>query len=224
MASGFPDPARRAGQHGGGTAIALPRLVYLHGFRSSPRSFKAQLLAARLGALGLAGCFACPQLPASPAAAVDLVLRDIAPRRIDTLVGSSLGGYYATWVAERSGCRAVLLNPAIFPARDLASHTGVQRMYHSDGAFVFEPRYLDELAQLEVAAPTRLQRYLLIAAKGDELLDWREMVAKYRGAPKILLDGSDHGLSDFATLVDRVLAFAGLGGGAIDSDPPAEQT
>lgn len=200
------------------------RLVYLHGFRSSPRSFKARLLAERLAALGLAERFACPQLPASPAAAVERVLREIAPGPEDTLVGSSLGGYYATWLAERSGCRAVLLNPAVFPARDLAAHTGAQRMYHSDDEFVFEPRYLDELAQLEVGAPSRLPRYLLIAAKGDELLDWREMVAKYRGAPTILLEGGDHGLSEFATLADRVLAFAGMVGGPIDSNPPGEQT
>ncbi len=193
----------------------LPRLVYLHGFRSSPQSFKARLLAARLGALGLGARFACPQLPASPAAAVGLVLREIAPGPADTLVGSSLGGYYATWLAERCGCRAVLLNPAVFPARDLAAHTGTQRMYHSDDEFVFEPRHLDELAQLE-AAPTRLDRYLLIAAKGDELLDWRDMVAKYSGAPTILLEGGDHGLSEFAALVDRVLAFAGISGGATD--------
>jgi len=203
---------------------APPRLVYLHGFRSSPQSFKARLLAERLAGLGLPQRFACPQLPASPAAAVDLVLHEVAPGPADTLVGSSLGGYYATWLAERCGCRAVLLNPAVFPARDLAAHTGAQPMYHSDDEFVFEPRYLGELAQLEVGTPSRLQRYLLIAAKGDELLDWREMVAKYRGAPTILLEGGDHGLSEFALLVDRVLAFAGMAGGAIDSNPPAEQT
>ncbi len=204
-------------------ASAPSRLVYLHGFRSSPQSFKARLLGERLAGLGLAERFACPQLPASPAAAVDLVLREIAPGPADTLVGSSLGGYYATWLAERSGCRAVLLNPAVFPVRDLAGHTGAQPMYHSDDEFVFESRYLGELAQLE-AAPSRPERYLLIAAKGDELLDWREMVAKYRGAPTILLEGGDHGLSEFSALVDRVLAFAGMVGGATDSNPPAEQT
>lgn len=204
--------------------VASPRLIYLHGFRSSPQSFKARLLAARLAGRGLGARFACPQLPASPAAAVDLVLRELAPGPADTLVGSSLGGYYATWLAERCGCRAVLLNPAIFPARDLAAHTGAQRMYHSDDEFVFEPRYLDELARLEVAAPSRPERYLLIAARGDELLDWREMVAKYRGVPTVLLEGGDHGLSDFAGLVGRVLDFAGLGDDEPGSDSKTEQT
>ncbi|MCO5108882.1 MAG: alpha/beta fold hydrolase [Burkholderiaceae bacterium] len=204
--------------------VASPRLIYLHGFRSSPQSFKARLLAARLAGRGLGARFACPQLPASPATAVDLVLRELAPGPADTLVGSSLGGYYATWLAERCGCRAVLLNPAIFPARDLAAHTGAQRMYHSDDEFVFEPRYLDELARLEVAAPSRPERYLLIAARGDELLDWREMVAKYHGVPTVLLEGGDHGLSDFAGLVGRVLDFAGLGDDEPGSDSKTEQT
>ncbi len=195
------------------------RLVYLHGFRSSPASFKAQLLAARLAALGRAGDFACPQLPASPAAAVRLVLDELAPCPRDTLVGSSLGGYYATWLAEHCGCRAVLLNPAIHPARDLAAHLGAQRMYHSDQPFEFEPAYLDELRALEVAAPTQPHRYLLIAARGDEVLDWREMVARYHDVPTLLLEGGDHGLSDFGVgLIDRVLEFAGFTGGG-DASP-----
>jgi predicted esterase YcpF (UPF0227 family) len=205
-------------------ASAQPaRLVYLHGFRSSPQSFKARMLAARLADMGLASRFRCPQLPPSPAAAVALVLREIAPQPADTLVGSSLGGYYATWLAERCGCRAVLLNPAVAPARDLAGRVGVQRMYHSDDEFAFEPSYLAELASLEVAVPSDPQRYLLIAAKGDELLDWREMVARFPRVATVLLEGGDHGLSDFAVLIDRVLAFAGLHDGTRGSDPSTEQ-
>src|SRR5690606_23333765 len=94
------------------TPAARGRLIYLHGFRSSPQSFKAQMLAKRLSSMGREGDFVCPQLPPSPAGSVELVLREVAPRPQDTLVGSSLGGYYATWLAERCACRAVLLNPA----------------------------------------------------------------------------------------------------------------
>ncbi|TXL68783.1 YqiA/YcfP family alpha/beta fold hydrolase [Zeimonas arvi] len=187
-----------------------PRLIYLHGFRSSPASFKARLIDARMQALGRGADFVCPQLPASPAEAVALVSERLLPRPHDTLVGSSLGGYYATWLAERHGCRAVLLNPAVDPARDLRGHVGPQRMYHSDAPFVFEPRYLGELAALEVGAITFPGRYLLVAAKGDELLDWREMVGRYAGARQRVLEGSDHGLSDFAELLDEVLGFAGM--------------
>lgn len=187
-----------------------PRLIYLHGFRSSPSSFKARLLGERMTMFGRSSDFVCPQLPASPAAAVALVSERLLPRPQDTLVGSSLGGYYATWLAERHGCRAVLLNPAAWPARDLRRYVGPQRMYHSDEPFDFEPRYIGELEALGFGAITFPERYLLVAAKGDELLDWREMVARYPAGRQIVLEGGDHGLSDFAELMDEVLRFAGM--------------
>ncbi len=212
MAPGDRDPLRAAGQdRPSGADGDRPRLIYLHGFRSSPQSFKALMLEQQLAVQGRAGDFVCPQLPASPAAAIDLVLREIAPRPIDTLVGSSLGGFYATWLGERCGCRVVLLNPAVTPERDLAPAVGQpMTMYHSEAPFVFERRYLDELAALRCGGPGDPQRWLLVAAKGDEVLDWREMLARYPGVPTILLEGSDHGLSDFADLIGRVLAFAGF--------------
>jgi uncharacterized protein len=186
------------------------RLIYLHGFRSSPTSFKARLLAARMADIGRGADFVCPQMPASPARAIELVSAGLLPRPQDTLVGSSLGGFYATWLAERRGCRAVLLNPATNPARDLRRYVGPQTMYHDGAPFVFEPAYLGELAALETGAISFPERYLLIAAKGDELLDWREMVTRYPGARHIVLEGGDHGLSDFASLMDEVLRFAGM--------------
>ena len=185
------------------------RLIYLHGFRSSPQSFKARLLAERMQVMGRQGEFICPQLPPSPRAAMELVLGQIAPTRQDTLVGSSLGGLYATWLAERVGCRAVLLNPAVQPARDLKEYNGPRTMFHSDEPFEFRDEYLDEMRALQIERITGPERYFLIAAKGDELLDWREMVGHYPGAKLHLLEGSDHGLSDFADYIDEVLAFAG---------------
>jgi len=197
---------------------ARTRVIYLHGFRSSPLSFKARLIAQRMAVLGRGSDFVCPQLPPSPLAAVGLVREAIAPAAEDTLVGSSLGGFYATWLAERLGCRAVLLNPAVRPARDLRSYDGPQTLYHSDEPFDFRPEYLAEMRSLEVPVITFAERYFLIAARGDELLDWREMVAHYPGARHHVLGGSDHGLSDFEDYVDEVLAFArvirGRAGGA----------
>ena len=188
----------------------MARLIYLHGFRSSPDSFKARMLAHRMAELGRGADFVCPQLPPSPLEAARLLEASIAPTAADTLVGSSLGGFYATWLAERSGCRAVLLNPAVNPARDLRDYDGPRTMYHSGEPFDFRPEYVDELRALEVAAITEPQRYLLIAAMGDELLDWREMVARYPGVRQLVIPGSDHGLSDFAEYIDQVLAFAGV--------------
>ena len=193
------------------SATDRPRLIYLHGFRSSPKSFKAQLLARRMAELGRGADFSCPQLPASPREAIALVRDRIAPCAQDTLVGSSLGGFYATVLAEHLGCRAVLLNPAVDPAPGLAAHVGVQTMFHSDEPFEFLPEYVDELRALAFGAITFPQRYLLVAAKGDELLDWREMVKRYPGARHLVLEGSDHGISDFDQIIDEVLSFAGFG-------------
>ena len=123
------------------------------------------------------------------------------------VIGSSLGGFYATAIAEATGCRAVLLNPAVRPARGLAAHVGPQTSWHSEDQFEFLPGYIDELTELEVASITRPERYFLLAATGDEVLDWREMVAHYPGARQRVIEGSDHGLSDFSRYIDEVLAF-----------------
>lgn len=187
-----------------------PRVIYLHGFRSSPKSFKAQLLIRRMAELGRSAQFDCPALPVSPAEAVAGVLAGLTPA--DTLIGSSLGGFYATWLAERIGCRAVLLNPAVRPAAGLAAYLGEQPLWHGGGSMVLEPRHLDELRALEVNAITRPERYFLVAATGDELLDWRDMAAHYPGARHRIIAGSDHGLSDFAAYQDEVLGFAGITG------------
>ena len=194
-------------------------IVYLHGFRSSPQSFKARLLAARLAELGRADEWLCPALPVSPAEAVALVGREIAARRKSgeqrghthdqrvTLIGSSLGGYYATYLAEQHGWRAALLNPAVTPERDLSKYLGEQPLWHGGGSIVVEPHHLDELRALAVAQITRPERYYLVAATGDEVLDYREMLAHYPGARTKLIEGSDHGISEFAAYVDDVIAW-----------------
>ena len=184
-------------------------ILYLHGFRSSPQSFKAQMLADRLQALGRGGEYQCPQLPPSPAAAIRLAQSLIAaqpPERL-TLIGSSLGGYYATWLAEQTGCRAVLLNPAVAPPQDLAKYVGTTTAWHSGEPFEFKPEYIAELQALAVPRISRPERYFLVAATGDEVLDWRDMVAHYPGARQLVIQGSDHGLSDFAGQMAAVLAF-----------------
>jgi predicted esterase YcpF (UPF0227 family)/predicted GNAT family N-acyltransferase len=186
-------------------------ILYLHGFRSSPDSFKSRLMAQAMAERGLSADWCCPQLPASPAAALDLALGLVRERTTPlTVIGSSLGGFYATWLAERLGCRAVLLNPVVHAARDLATQVGSHRTFHGDEPFEFLPDYVDELARAEADIPmlTHPERYFLLAATGDEVLDWREMQARFAHSPKRILPGSDHGISDFADWLPEVLAFA----------------
>ncbi len=155
----------------------------------------------------------CPQLPPSPRQAMAGVLRGIAdwPRVSMAVVGSSLGGFYATWVAQTTGCRAVLLNPAVDPARDLQTYIGEQSNWHDPTQrFFFRSEFVQELRDLALPELTQAQRYMAVIAKGDELLDWREMHARYAGAHIHLLEGGDHALSDFESHLPAVMAFLGL--------------
>ena len=123
------------------------------------------------------------------------------------VIGSSLGGYYATYLAEHYGCRAALLNPAVRPDLDLGAYVGLLTAFHSDEPFEFKPEYLDELAALRVERITRAERYFLLAATGDEVLDWRHMRDHYLGAKQRIIGGSDHSIGEFADYVDEVALF-----------------
>ncbi|WP_233234624.1 YqiA/YcfP family alpha/beta fold hydrolase [Bordetella sp. LUAb4] len=185
-------------------------ILYLHGFRSSPASFKARLMAQAMAERGLADDWRCPQLPASPREAIALAMslaQDTRPHAL-TVIGSSLGGYYACWLAEQLNCRAVLLNPAVHAPRDLATQVGAQTMYHSGEPFEFQAEYVQELAAIEVKRPTRPERYFLVAATGDEVLDWQEMRDFYAGSRQRIIPGSDHGIADFEKYLPEVLEFA----------------
>jgi hypothetical protein len=184
-------------------------ILYLHGFRSSPKSMKARVVGVRMLEKGLDADLRCPQLPASPKAAMQLALslvEDVPAHQL-AIIGSSLGGYYATWLAERLGCRAVLLNPAVDPLKSLEGQAIVTTQFHSDEPFEFKQEYFDELRELKVERITQPGRYFLLAATGDEVLDYRDMVAHYAGARQHVIDGSDHGISEFKAYVDEVLAF-----------------
>lgn len=197
---------------------APTHLLYLHGFRSSPASFKSRRLKAWLDGHRPDVHWWCPQLPPSPAAAWALISQGIAgwPLEETAVLGSSLGGFYATAVAEATGCRAMLLNPAVNPARDLAKYIGELSQFHApDEHFFFRAEFIDELRALTVPAITRAGRYGAVIAQGDMVLDWREMAARYASPPGArirLLPGSDHALSDFEAHLPFVVEFLGLGG------------
>jgi hypothetical protein len=200
------------------SSISMPpppvtHLLYLHGFRSSPKSTKAQMAAARVRERHPRVTWWCPQLPPSPKAAMEMVMQGIATWPADRMgvIGSSLGGFYATCVAQARGCRAVLLNPAIDPARDLTRYIGEQTAWHDAGErFYFEPGYVDELRALEPGPLREPAKFFAMIAKGDEVLDWREMAARYAGCRIKLLEGSDHALSGFADDIGEVFGFLGL--------------
>ena len=194
----------------------MPRtthLLYLHGFRSSPQSMKAQKMAAWVAAHRPDLTWWCPQLPPSPAEAMALVAASTRDWPTDSraVMGSSLGGFYATVFAEAHGCRAVLINPAVDPARDLAKYIGELTAWHDPAdRFFFRAEFVDELRAMAPGALRDPARYQTWVAKGDEVLDWREMSARYAVTELHLLDGGDHALSDFDTHLPAMRGFLHL--------------
>lgn len=187
-------------------------ILYLHGFNSSPQSSKAQCLRSDLEARGRSAEFSCPQLPHEPDRALSVAEAEIArhlPRGI-TLVGSSLGGFYATWLAEKHDLRAVLVNPAIDPHRGLRAYLGGQQAYHGGQAYQLTEGHLSQWERLYVAR-VRPERYLLLVETGDEVLDYRAAVKKYRGAQQVVVQGGDHTLVSFPAHLPLIRAFAGMG-------------
>ena len=141
------------------------------------------------------------------------LLDGVAPERI-ALIGSSLGGYYAAWLSARLGCRAALLNPAVDPARDLRAQIGTQRAWHDPQLrFEFTARHVDELRALDAGVPdaAAAARLMVVIARDDEVLDWREMHARYRQATLRVADRGGHALDDYAEHhLDAVLRFLGI--------------
>lgn len=186
-------------------------LIYLHGFNSSPGSNKAQLLKRHMQEHGMAHRYCCPALPISGARAIALVEAEIVrhARNSVTLIGSSLGGFYATYLAERHELRAVLINPAVYPHEDLRAYLGMQRNLYTQQQYQLTEEHLRQWQKLYL--PTvRPQRYLLLLETGDEVLDYRQAAEKYRGARQIIIDGGDHSFRSFPEQIPLILEFAGL--------------
>jgi len=187
-------------------------LVYLHGFNSAPQSVKGQLLARAAAALPKPPRFYLPQLHHRPERAMrevcEWIERNVTPLNELTLIGSSLGGFYATFLAERYGARAVVINPAIAPHEDLRPYAGRQRNLYTGEEYDVTPAHFAELAALAVDRITDPERYFVLVRTGGELLDWRRAVVFYGGAYQYVVGGGDHGWTDFADEVGAVLRFA----------------
>ncbi len=184
-------------------------IVYLHGFNSTPASGKARVLAEHMAGIGRAADYFCPQLPNSPREAIALIESELAQRRPGpvTLVGSSLGGFYATHLAEKHGWKAVLVNPAVHAHVLMRGALGPQTNWHTGEKWQFTEAHLAELAALDVPAITHPERYLLLVQTGDEVIDYRDAVAYYAGARQIVEEGGDHGFSGFERHLQTLLDF-----------------
>lgn len=183
-------------------------IVYLHGFNSSPASGKAKQFGEHMASLGRQTDYYCPALPNSPREAIALVETSMAQHHGPvTLIGSSLGGFYATHLAEKHGWKAVLVNPAVHAHILMRGAVGTQTNWHTGEKWQFTEAHLAELAALDVPAITRPERYLLLAQTGDEVIDYRDAVAYYAGARQIIEEGGDHGFAGFERHFQTILDF-----------------
>jgi predicted esterase YcpF (UPF0227 family) len=187
-------------------------VVYLHGFRSSPASIKATRLRACVDALPSPPVLHVPHLHHRPSVAVRGVTEWVERNAGGDVafVGSSLGGFYATHLAERFGARAAMINPAVRPYEALATSLGVQTNLYTGEAFEVTRAHMDELRAMAVARITRPERYFLLVETGDEVLDYREAVAFYGGAHQYVRGGGDHTFTEFEAQIPAILRFCGV--------------
>lgn len=189
------------------------RLVYLHGFNSSPESHKARTLRAVMQGERLSKFLSIPEIPTAPEEAIDMLLDCVGS--IDNandvaFAGSSLGGFYATWLAERFGSKAVLINPAVRPHELLEKHLGENVNYYTSERWVLDEGHIQQFRQLDVGRITQPERYLVMLQTGDETLDYQQAAGKYADCNLVIEEGGDHSFVDFEKHIGNLLSFCGI--------------
>lgn len=191
----------------------MNKILYLHGFNSSPDSHKARILLDYMQRKGLSDYIDIPEIPPAPADAMELLQQhadDINKQYALSLVGSSLGGFYATWLAEKYDCPAVLINPAVKPHELLKKYLGENINYYTSESWVLDETHIRQFRELYVDKLSNPQRYLLMLQTGDETLDYREAQDRYSASPSIVEQGGSHAFSDFERHLDKILDFCNV--------------
>ena len=183
-------------------------ILYLHGFTSGPQSQKSQALGARMRERGMGDSFLAPQLPAAPKDAISLAEHLIAHRPVTTVVGSSLGGYYATWLAEKFDLKAVLVNPAVVAHLSMQKYVGPQRWLYTGESFEFTMEHVEQLCAIAIPVLAKPERFWLLVEEGDETLDYRDAVRRYAGATQTVLPGGDHSFTRWNDYLDAIIDYS----------------
>ncbi|HHJ35517.1 MAG TPA: esterase YqiA [Gammaproteobacteria bacterium] len=186
------------------------KLLYLHGFNSSPESHKAQLVMQYMREHGNLDKLLCPQIPVVPEEARSFLESLVEETLVDhslSFVGSSLGGYYATYLAEKYSGPAVLINPSVKPYVTLSAFLGENKFYFEDDCWDFNEEHIQQLKDMDVEGITQVERYLVLLQTGDETLDYREAASKYKDTQCIIEQGGDHGFIDLERHLAKIMAF-----------------
>ena len=187
------------------------KLLYLHGFNSSPQSLKAQQVIQYMSDNHCLDQLLCPQIPAVPEEA-RLFLEQLVEATLEdhllNFVGSSLGGFYATYLAEKYSGSAVLINPSVKPYETLRAHLGENQFFFDEGCWEFDESHIQQLETMKVEEITEPQRYLVLLQTGDETLDYREAESKYKDSQCIVEQGGDHSFVDFERFIPKIMQFS----------------
>jgi uncharacterized protein len=190
--------------------LPMTSILYIHGMNSSPASLKARVLCAAMQRLGLAAQLQVPALAHEPQVAIQQLEAAVAQLGRPLLVGSSLGGYYATHLAEQYGLKALLINPAVRPQLLYEAHLGAQQNYYSGEIWQLTMAHVAALARLEVPPPQDPARYQVWLQTADETLDYRAAEHYYRACSLRIQAGGEHGFRGFTACLPALLAFAGI--------------
>lgn len=185
-------------------------LLYIHGFNSSPLSAKAQQMRKYFADRGQGERVIIPRLPPAPQQAMAMLESAIAGAGPVALIGSSLGGFYATWLAEHHGLKAVLVNPAVRPWQLLDQVPEEMANYHTGEPYRFDKRWLDDLRRYEVAEMQHPENLLVLMQTGDETLDWHDAWDYYADSHLYRGLGGSHSFDDFDAFIPLVLRFCGI--------------
>jgi predicted esterase YcpF (UPF0227 family) len=189
------------------------KLLYLHGFNSSPQSLKAQQVSSYMQGRGCEDLFICPQIPVEPEHAIKF-LEQLVDDELETcevsFAGSSLGGFYATYLAEKYKSTAVLVNPSVKPYETLRPYLGENKFYFEDGCWEFNETHIEQLKAIEIETVEDASRYLVLLQTGDEVLDYREAEAKYRHSWCIIEQGGDHSFVGFERHLPDIMKFSNI--------------
>ena len=187
------------------------KLLYLHGFNSSPQSHKAQLVTQYMADNGCLDQLLCPQIPAVPEEAqlfLERLVEETLENHLLNFVGSSLGGYYATYLAEKYSGTAALINPSVKPYETLTAYLGENKFYFQDEVWEFNETHIQQLEAMKVEKLSDEQRYLVLLQTGDETLDYREAELKYENSQCIIEQGGDHSFIDLERFIPEIMQFS----------------
>lgn len=192
-----------------------PLLIYIHGFKSSHKSQKAQEVRQYLEAQGAAIDYLAPCFSNYPGEAyqqlVTLIEEEKAKGRTHiALIGSSMGGFVATVIAETMGIKAVLVNPAVHPHKLVGYFLGENINPHTNEVFILNEGHVTELEQLEVASLTCGDRLMVMLQTGDESLDYRVAEHYYKGCTQMIEEGGSHRFENFDKHFPSILKFLEL--------------